>query len=239
MMGVMLLKPSNVLRNQLHRWNGLLGVVAILLIAGCGTEGSDPTTTGDLTFYDDIQPIYAKYCSECHWGTSPDGCQGETCFSNHYEGLLFPGATFGREDMNKAEVGLFRIDETNKLGPNINPDNYDVVLLSAAGAVVIVPEKETELIRTWINNGMPEGVQTKPLAPQQDVPSTECSPNCDNKECGDDDGCGGICCEGPPPCEPKCEGKSCGSDGCGGNCPDICTGVCDWETGVCTDENSP
>ncbi|MGB9600046.1 MAG: hypothetical protein ACPL7I_05800 [Myxococcota bacterium] len=59
-----------------------------------------------------------------------------------------------------------------------------------------------------------------------------CTPSCDGKACGDDDGCGGKCvgscpdgqtcnpntfvCEG---CTPNCNGKFCGDDdGCGGKC---------------------
>ncbi|MCX7943570.1 MAG: hypothetical protein N2746_03580, partial [Deltaproteobacteria bacterium] len=58
-----------------------------------------------------------------------------------------------------------------------------------------------------------------------------CTPSCEGKACGDDDGCGGKCvgscpsgqtcnpntyvCEGG--CTPNCTGKACGdSDGCGG-----------------------
>jgi len=37
----------------------------------------------------------------------------------------------------------------------------------------------------------------------------------------------------PDGCVPNCIGKQCGPDGCGGACPDVCTGVCNPETGVC------
>ena len=60
------------------------------------------------------------------------------------------------------------------------------------------------------------------------VDDSGCTPNCDNKECGDN-GCGGDCGSCPPGmgcdesfvcqvCEPDCGGKSCGEDGCGGSC---------------------
>ena len=65
-------------------------------------------------------------------------------------------------------------------------------------------------------------------------PSTDsqCTPDCEHRECGND-GCGGICgicgsgyscrngvcMEGD--CSPNCNGKECGTDGCGGIC-----GVC-------------
>ena len=58
-----------------------------------------------------------------------------------------------------------------------------------------------------------------------------CTPECTEKECGDD-GCGGVCGECFPEencidglcssaCIPNCAGKACGDDGCGGLC-----GVC-------------
>jgi hypothetical protein len=84
-----------------------------------------------------------------------------------------------------------------------------------------------------------------------------CTPDCENRECGDDGcggscgtchyGCGGIltCYEGScgVPCCPNCTGRSCGSDGCGGICgactaPNTtcaeligkCVVACDWTT---------
>ncbi len=68
-----------------------------------------------------------------------------------------------------------------------------------------------------------------------------CSPSCQGKCPGADDGCGGTCvydscvgsCEGatclPDPCTPDCAGKCPGSrDGCGGECfENDCPGCCD------------
>ncbi|MGB0590628.1 MAG: hypothetical protein ACPGU1_13200 [Myxococcota bacterium] len=46
-----------------------------------------------------------------------------------------------------------------------------------------------------------------------------CTPTCDDTNCGEDDGCGGVC--GGACCEPACGGKLCGAaDGCGGTCLD-------------------
>lgn len=84
-----------------------------------------------------------------------------------------------------------------------------------------------------------------------------CTPNCDNKQCGDN-GCGGSCggCAGVgatcgtdgicQACQPQCDDKECGHDGCGGSCGScsghvgrpscsaagLCVGVC---TPDCTD----
>jgi hypothetical protein len=69
----------------------------------------------------------------------------------------------------------------------------------------------------------------------QNCPSDcACQPNCNNKECGDND-CGGTCGECNyyescsngkcvTSCSPNCNGKECGDDGCGGSC------------GICSDE---
>ena len=69
---------------------------------------------------------------------------------------------------------------------------------------------------------------------------TCCTPDCKDKECGND-GCGDVCgqCLGPQDkciegqcvCEPDCQGKECGDDGCG----DVC-GTCDAPK-VCSDHH--
>jgi hypothetical protein len=89
---------------------------------------------------------------------------------------------------------------------------------------------------------------TPPDAAEPTPEKPECSPMCEERECGDN-GCGGQCgsckkpemcdksagkcvaCEGDDcPCSAKCERRSCGDDGCGGVC-----GKCD-EDEVCTAE---
>jgi len=212
-------------------------LLAIALAASCGADDNGPAqTTGEVTYYKDIQPIYAKYCSDCHWGSAADNCQGKSCFANHYDGLLFTCDTFGREEMNKAECGLFRIDETNKLGRGTDPGDEDIVLLTNTGEILFVPTEDAELIRGWIEAGMPAGSSPKePLVRPEDSPPNHCEPQCDNVECGEPDGCGGVCCDDSP-CVPDCAEKSCGSDGCGGSCPDTCRGACDEDTGACQPE---
>ena len=72
-----------------------------------------------------------------------------------------------------------------------------------------------------------------------------CTPDCANRECGDD-GCGGNCgaCPVAAPtctdaglcaatCSPVCAGKLCGDDGCGGNCGD-----CPDDAPVCSPDGS-
>jgi len=69
--------------------------------------------------------------------------------------------------------------------------------------------------------------------PPEGVAESCCTPACDGKGCGEDDGCGGKC-SGPDAacdvgkvcapdgvcCEPQCADKACGPDGCGGSCGD-------------------
>jgi len=134
--------------NDLYR-TGII-TLGIFLLSACGNDDSQSSQgTGEITYYKDIQPIYAKYCSDCHWGNAPDACLGKTCFSNHYDGLLFTCDTFGREEMNKAECGLFRIDETNKLGRDTDPAEDDIVLLTNSGDILFVPIDDAERIRSW------------------------------------------------------------------------------------------
>ena len=211
--------------------------LSVMLCSACGSDDAQSSSnTGEITYYKDIQPIYAKYCSDCHWGDAPDACLGKSCFSNHYEGLLFTCDTFGREDMNKAECGLFRIDETNKLGRDTDPAEDDIVLLTDSGDILFVPIDDAERIRSWIEAGMPTGTPpNEPLVRPAGTEPTNCLPECDNVECGEPDGCGGFCCE-TNTCVPDCTGKFCGPDGCGGACPDTCRGACDENTGQCESE---
>jgi len=89
---------------------------------------------------------------------------------------------------------------------------------------------------------------TRQPSASNDVDSTSpCVPNCQQQQCGGDNGCGGECpnvcdgtcdetgaCDGTLTCIATCEGKVCGDGGCGthcGLCADglVCTtgGTCD------------
>ncbi len=76
----------------------------------------------------------------------------------------------------------------------------------------------------------------------RDLDSVACTPDCDERSCGDD-GCGGLCgtCAGAQDacddgacvCQPDCDGRACGDDGCGGSCG-VCAGAQDaCEDGAC------
>ena len=74
-----------------------------------------------------------------------------------------------------------------------------------------------------------------------EVDQTNCAPQCDGKECGDNS-CGGTCgnCPAAAPyciqsqclveCAPDCSGQECGDDGCGGSC-----GACPEAAPYCMD----
>jgi hypothetical protein len=66
---------------------------------------------------------------------------------------------------------------------------------------------------------------------EEDCGPCPCAPDCGNKNCLQDDGCGDTCgcqgelvccgdgsCKTECSCQPICTGKFCGPDGCGGNC---------------------
>jgi len=80
------------------------------------------------------------------------------------------------------------------------------------------------------NNGATSTLETTTNCPEDcGIASGNCTPNCVNKECGDD-GCGDSCgactatgqacvsnnCQAI--CTPNCFNKECGDDGCGGSC---------------------
>lgn len=63
-----------------------------------------------------------------------------------------------------------------------------------------------------------------------------CVPQCEGKECGASDGCGGTChvagC-GNSTCVPNCHNRACGDDGCGGSCGQCAEHFVCLETGQC------
>lgn len=69
-----------------------------------------------------------------------------------------------------------------------------------------------------------------------------CSPDCEGKVCGDDNGCGGICtacptchaCSGAGVCEPRADGAVCGTlPGPSGGTIRCCNGQCPGRDGQC------
>ena len=224
----------------------MLGVGAALSLglASCSSSPDQPTlsdtqqTSGPLTYYKDIQPIYRNYCVPCHAGCTPDVCPGDSCFVTDYDALLLEV----EEGMTFAEFGLFRIEATKS---GVDPEN---ALVGTDNGPIIVPDEDVDKIKQWLQEGMLQGT---PPAPS----STECIPDCTNKECGCD-GCGGLCegtcpkgllcanelgtCsvvarEFDPNCVPQCyEGMQCGHDGCGGECPNLCGDLeCNKDTCQC------
>lgn len=107
---------------------------------------------------------------------------------------------------------------------------------------------------TSLTDITPEDTTTTAADSTDDVVPTDdgvsspdaCTPNCTNKDCGDD-GCGGICgiCSAGnecnnlnlcvPECEEQCTGKFCGPDGCGGTCGSCESGFECGPDGKCYD----
>ena len=84
------------------------------------------------------------------------------------------------------------------------------------------------------------------VVPADVVGDTGCTPQCENKSCGED-GCGGTCGECPEDytcdqnffcvhdiCVPECGGKECGQDGCGGTCGQCPSAQYECLDGLCT-----
>ena len=233
-------------------WGALFSLVLMVMACGCSATSSpadDGTSSGaELSYYQDIQPIYQKHCGYCHAGCAPDKCAGGSCFATYHEALLYP-ASVCNDQMNIAECGIYRMEYTKQVdGPP------HLKLVGEDNLPVIVPDEDIAKVSQWVQQGMPIGTPPPPI-------SSECVPDCTNKECGCD-GCGGLCegacpefyycqhaigtCsissglrnapEPDPNCTPACSYKPCGGpNGCGGPCPVTCQGTCDPNTRECKD----
>jgi hypothetical protein len=110
---------------------------------------------------------------------------------------------------------------------------------------------QEKCLETTGDGGITEELDLGQKKPKKDgsISSADgCVPNCEDRECGDDD-CGGTCglcilpetcgSYGTCGCTPKCSGKECGSDGCGGKCGTCSsTATCD-SYGQCISNCTP
>ena len=227
-------------------WGALFSLVLMVMACGCSATSSpadDGTSSGaELSYYQDIQPIYQKHCGYCHAGCAPDKCAGGSCFATYHEALLYP-ASVCNDQMNIAECGIYRMEYTKQVdGPP------HLKLVGEDNLPVIVPDEDIAKVSQWVQQGMPIGTPPPPI-------SSECVPDCTNKECGCD-GCGGLCegacpefffcqhaagtCtiisnEHDPNCVPDCPpAVQCGSDSCGGSCGTCEPGNTCNSTGQCS-----
>lgn len=95
--------------------------------------------------------IYERYCGDCHTGDVSGKCDGGTCLASLYGDTQLPAAEKDCQPGTKAECGLKRVERTKD--PNY-PD--ETKLIGMDGELVIVPDAEVEIMRTWIKDGMPE-----------------------------------------------------------------------------------
>ncbi len=102
--------------------------------------------SAELTYIHDIQPIYRAWCGDCHSGTAPAGCAGNTCFVDFYEALHFAAKTCS--GWNMAQCGLKRVKDTAAGLPN--------KLIGKDGQPVLVPDADIDRITRWIALGLPE-----------------------------------------------------------------------------------
>jgi hypothetical protein len=100
---------------------------------------------GPPTWEGHALPIYQRYCSPCHNGTSETVCAGKTCFVD-FPAELQLQAEDPNCDKTRAECGYDRIVDTREKGFG---------LLDIYNVLIDVPVSETDILRAWLDLGLP------------------------------------------------------------------------------------
>ena len=122
---------------------GCLLLIPVLLLAGCGQ--------GEVSFADDVQPIFAKSCISCHSGTG-EGAEASAYVMLNYEGVL-KGTSFGAVVIpgSKMSSSLYLV-VAGKTAPEIRmPPHNDESF--AEGRGVMLSANQIETIGLWIDQG--------------------------------------------------------------------------------------
>ena len=122
---------------------GCLLLIPVLLLAGCGQ--------GEVSFADDVQPIFAKSCISCHSGTG-EGAEASAYVMLNYEGVL-KGTSFGAVVIpgSKMSSSLYLV-VAGKTAPEIRmPPHNDESF--AEGRGVMLSANQVETIGLWIDQG--------------------------------------------------------------------------------------
>ena len=120
---------------------GLTPLLIFSFIFGfaCGSNGSQDSTSGDLTWTRDVQPIVEQHCVRCH---QEDG-QGTGDFTDY--------------DTVKVMLPLMldSIDAGRMPPPAADPDCHDY----QDSDKFIIPHTSRNALEEWMNNGMPFGLE--------------------------------------------------------------------------------
>ena len=122
---------------------GCLLLIPVLLMSGCGQ--------GDVSFADDIQPIFNKSCIGCHSG-SGEGMDTSEYLMTDYDGIM-KGTKFGQVVVpgSRMSSSLYLV-VAGKTAPEIRmPPHNDESFADGRG--VMLSANVIETIGLWIDQG--------------------------------------------------------------------------------------
>jgi len=121
----------------LWRWKwAVCGLVfaAGAMLGGCKREGSG-RAGGDVTFYQDVAPIVARQCSQCH-----------------HPGDAAPFALMSYEDVKKRAKDIVKVTQSRFMPPWLPEPGYGEFANERR-----LSDSEIATIKKWVDGGMPEG----------------------------------------------------------------------------------
>ena len=124
-------------------WNSLLFVAAVILLSACGRN--------TVSYADDVQPIFDRYCVSCHSGTG-EGARASAYVMTDYNSVM-TGTSFGPVVVagSRMSSSLYLV-VAGKTAPEIRmPPHNDESF--AEGRGVMLSADAIETIGLWIDQG--------------------------------------------------------------------------------------
>lgn len=122
---------------------GCLLLIPVLMVSGC--------SKGDVSFADDVQPIFAKSCISCHSGAG-EGAEVSAYVMTDYDSVM-TGTQFGAVVVpgSRMSSALYLV-VAGKTSPEIRmpPHNEESF---AEGRGVMLSANQIETIGLWIDQG--------------------------------------------------------------------------------------
>ena len=124
-------------------WTGTLLLASAMLVSGCGR--------GDVSYADDVKPIFDRYCISCHSGTGEGANVSEYLMTSYDE--VMSGTKFGKVVVpgSRLSSSLYLV-VAGKTAPEIRmPPHNDESF--AQGRGVMLSADAIETIGLWIDQG--------------------------------------------------------------------------------------
>ena len=124
-------------------WSGILVLAPAMLLTGCGQ--------GNVSYTDDVKPIFDRYCVSCHAGTGEGADVSEYLMTNYDE--VMKGTKFGKVVVpgSRMSSSLYLV-VAGKTAPEIRmPPHNDESF--AQGRGVMLSADAIETIGLWIDQG--------------------------------------------------------------------------------------